>query len=526
MPPHPYPQQPTGGRHAPHHSNTIQLQQLPMGYPVVGPLQAPFPPSMNHASDADNFARHQVNPQSPPESFSHSGAPPGFEPRGNGFPPSAPRSLHGSQASVTNDHENASAAYYGPHPTAVILNGSNGQIDEVRVHRSQKSRPESQIVSGPNSFNDHPTHLIDQFDGLVSYLQSQYNDPALADYRIELRFSDDRAQPVRVFGHGLIIGRSPVLRKLMDDFRKENSADGLALASHTLLLESDDRFLTSDGFCMAMRRLYGHGLLDLGYFNHPDPGSLPPPPKDDQLTFALGYAAAGHVLEMPPVTTRGIDFIANILDFSTLERTLDFALDGGLSSQWMAPDLVDRVIYLGTYGPSVNRLIHRCLSLIVDKFPPDFVLDTSVGDPSYRRLPLIAEPPRPASRNPRLNMIQFGYADEEPKEPAGTSINSIISRVLLNLPFHLLKYVFESESAGGEGHSTFQVRQHIVRSIIDERETRRLKHRAAHARGGKATGHHRQWEAADWEEQVRNQELSNQAGSFLSLWRTWVDHQS
>lgn len=523
IPPYPYQQQHPAGRHAPHHSNGVPLQQLPMGYAIMGPPPTPFPPSINHGPSADNLARHHMNSQSPPESYSHSGAPPGIEPRGNGYPPSAPRSLHGSQSSVTNDHESASVTYYGPHATAVISNGSNGQIDEVRVHRPQKSRPESQSVSGPNNFSDNPTHLIDQFDGLISYLQSQFNDPTLADYRIELRFSDDRAQPVRIFGHGLIIARSPTLRKLMDDCARENSTDGLALASHTLLLVSGDRFLTSDGFWMAMRRLYGHGLLDLGFFNRPDPGSLPPPPKDDQLTFALGYAAAGQVLQMPPVTTRGIDFIANMLDFSTLERTLDFALDGGLSHQWMAQQQVDRELYPSTYGPSVNPLIHRCLSLIVDKFPTDFVLDTSVSDPAYRRLPSIAEPTRPASRNPRLNMIQFGYAEEEPKGPSGISLNCIISRVLFNLPFHLLKYVFESKLPGGDGASAFQARQDLVRCVVDEREKRRLKHRAAHAQGREATGNPRQWEAAGWEEQVGVREFGNQAATILVLSRVWVN---
>jgi len=524
LPPYPYQQHPAG-RHAPHLSNGVHPPQAQNGYANVGPP----PPGqfyqrsesfMNTGPGAENFARHQMNVRGPTEPYSSNGTPAGADSRGNVIPPSTPRSLHGSQSSTTNEHENGHA-YHGQYPTAVVTNGSNGQIDDVRLYHPNrsKSRGANQSMSSapPNGYQP-PPH-IDPLDGLVPYLQAKFNDPFLADFTVELRFSDDRAPPVRILGHGLILARSPTLNSMMHDLATDSTTDGVA--SRTLLLESGDRFLTSEGFWMAMQRLYGNALLDHGIFSRRDPEILAPPTRAEQVSLALGYAAAGKLLHMPPVTARGIEVAATLLDFSNLDLLLEFALDGGLDAQWMAPGIKDRSIHPPTYGPHVNRLIHACISFLIDKFPARLFLDTSVGETAYTSLPSIPDP-RPTSHNPRLSQIKFGdHSTEDSAEvKAVPSTLDISSRVFLNLPFHLLKYVLESSLPITVEAADPLIRKEMMSAIIDERERRRLKVHGSPVSNTERLANFRKWEVVGWKEKI---EVLGSHQGFPVLTRMWVD---
>jgi hypothetical protein len=525
MPPYPYQQQPlySVARHASHLSNGSHSQQIPNGYGAMGP---PPPPGQFHLrSDgfkhglvADNFARHQMAQHGPSEVYSSSSTAVVNDSRGNGHAPSTPRSIHGSQSSVPNEHENG-PIYYGNHSTAVISNGSNGQINDVRVYHPDRPKPR-----GPQPIQ--PPHHVDQLDGLVPYLQSQFADSTFADYTLELRFTDDRAAPVRIPGHGLMFARSPTLRSHMDELAMNSTAEGSPV--RLLLLQSGDRFLSSDGFWMAAQRLYGHVLLDHPLLHQIDAHTQLPTPKVDHFKLALGYAAAGHLLQMPPVVSRGIEVALSYLDFSTLERALEFALDGGLDPQWMARGLGDRFARSPTYGPATNVLISQCLNFLVNKFPGRLVLDTSAYQHSpVSRLPLVIES-RPTSHNPRLSKIRFGdhsaeeklKTDEEPLKNGELSGPSTFSRVLLNLPFHLLKHVLESNLPPTvEGWSNPSVRQDLLIRIIDEREKRRLKVYNSQVLDSERLANSREWEAVGWQEQVEPQDANQ---GFPMLGRKFI----
>jgi hypothetical protein len=524
VPPYPYQQAPQHGvvRHGPHQSNGANGQNMPNGFSAMGPPPPPgyFPrtDSFINQGGNDNFARRQMASFGPPDAYS--GVP--------SYDPSTPQSFHGSQSSAPNEQENP--AFYSQYPTAVV-NGSNGHIDEVRLY--QQPRPKTrtasqQVVSDVNNFPGparHPTQQMDHFDGLIGYIQSQFADPTFADYTLELRYSDDRAPPVRIPGHNLMFARSPALKALMTAQARDSNSDGLTV--RTLLIESDDRHLRSDGFWMAVQRLYAGPLLDLGaaameataQFTGPMPGT-----PADRFDLALGYAAAGHILQIPPVVHRGIENASHFVNWATLEKALDFSLDGGLDSQWTLAAQPDITRSPSTYGPDVNILISSALNWVITNFPAGFKLDTSAGEPARnRRLPTVQDL-RPSAPNPRLSMIKFGDhpTEESVRSTSANSVTVALSKVLLNLPFHLLKYVLESSRLGNvQGWATTVLRQDVMYTVIQEREKRRLKvHAATYVSNAERNANAKEWNAVGWLESVEGLG-GNEATPTLT--RTWVD---
>jgi hypothetical protein len=92
--------------------------------------------------------------------------------------------------------------------------------------------------------------------------------------------------------------------------------------------------------------------------------------------------------------------------------------------------------------------------------------------------------------NPRLSLIKFGdisppshngdlsvgKAGLAPSGPKPTPIDSILSRVLLNLPFALLKQVLEHPSLSkNSGELSIENRYKMITEIVSEREARRLR---------------------------------------------------
>ena len=532
-PPYPYPQQQhyAGGRHGPHQSNGGHSQHMSNGYSPMGPPPPPgyYPRQdgfMSQGTGNDNYARRQMISFGPPDGYSPSTTPFGGEnQRLASYDPSTPHSFHGSQSSAPNDQDNGSP-FYAQYPTAVISNGSNGHIDEVRLY--QQPRPKPRTGSQPliHNTSNFPNLTIapnppttDHLDGLLMYLQNQFGDSTFADYTLELRYSDDRAEPVRIPGHNLLFARSPKLKAIMTAQAQESNSDGLTV--RTLLIESDDRFLRSDAFWMAVQRLYGGPLLDLGLANMTllpisAPSTMPGTPAD-RFDLALGYAAAGHLLQIPPVVNRGSEVAGHFVGWETAEKALDFALDGGLDSHWTHENR-DRAPCPSTYGPAVNMIIFSTMNFIVQNFPAQLELDTSVKEPPRnRRLPRIEEH-LPPPQNPLLSKIQFGeYEEEKSENPVVT-----LSKILLNLPFHLLKYVLESPRLGNvQLWASTELRSKVMHRVIEEREKRRNKVRDnTHISNAERLANAKEWDAVGWQESVAAVGGHDAAPTVT---RTWVE---
>lgn len=524
----------------PQYANGGHLHNISNGYSPLsppGPGYYPRPDGhMNHNPGPDYLSRRHMINFGPAEGYSPSGTPVGAEnQRFTPHDPATPHSFHGSQSSLPNEYELS-----GPHnpiqySAAIISKGSNGHVDDIRLYQHPRPKGQGTAQSVHQSQHNHmPQNMVqpqmlpsmDNLDGLVEYIQSQFAEPQFADYTLELRYSDDRAAPVRIPGHNLIFARSPTLKGLMVAQAPSNS-DGLT--SRTLFMESNDRFLRSDGFWMAVQRLYGGPLLDPGASaaatippaSHLSPTM--PGTAADRFEIALGYAAAGHLLKMPPVVERGIDIASHFVSWSTLEKALDFALDGGLDAQWT----LGNSRYSGsesTYGPAVNMLLSSAMNFIITAFPPNFELDTSVAQPNYNhRLPFIPSN-RPSLPNPRLSSIKFGdhLSEDSVRSSTSSTTNCALSKILLNLPFPLLKHVLESSRLGNvHGWATTALRTKVMHAVIEEREKRRNATRESkNVSDDERKANPKQWDAVGWQESLGPPYGGSETPT---LTRTWVD---
>ncbi|KAI8237449.1 hypothetical protein K4K54_012860 [Colletotrichum sp. SAR 10_86] len=475
--------------------------------------------------------------------------PPGMEqyhPYVNGYGPSTPHSFQGSHSSAQAEDVGA----YNHYPAPGIPNGTS-HLDDARPHPPQAGGfgvPPQRMMPGPipPPHMMHPGHEAQALDGLTAYLRSQFRDTTFADCTLELRYLDDRYPPVRIPGHRLVFARSQVIKNILESESFESSPPG---ANRMILLPSDDKFLRSDAFWMAVQHLYAYPLLGL-----PDPsangGLGMAGTADDRFEFALGYAAAGHALGWHPIVVRGMEIASHSLGWSTIERAIAFAL-GDVAGRASADRHTQFV-----YGDAVQILMNGIINFLVNNFPADFTLDTSVADPErYPRIPSVpAMPPTREGtptiahgtsgkdRRSRPMHIQFGdlalnhdgskVSEPSPLSPQQRNIQSILSTILINLPFAFLKPTLESSGFGNvNGWANVEARHQIMLDVVNEREARR--HRAVEAvRAGVIPDAEsifyglqsveprvaEEWNGLGWREEV----VSYVNGDAPSLGRQWV----
>lgn len=508
----------------PPHSNG-HMQHVSNGFQVLPPpgFGFPQPPNnhMMHSPALDNFGRRNPVSFQPPEGRSPSVTPGIIENHRHQFyAPSTPHSFH-SHSSAPREQDAHGPQFFNSNVPAQATNGSNSHVEDTQLYH----QPLANTRDGSGLPGIIPPPAMDNLDGLLGYIQSQFADPKLADYILEVRYTDDRAPPLRIPGHNLLFARSPALKRLMVA-QVHDGGDGVA--SRTILIESADRFLRTDGFWMALQRLYGGPLLD--------PNASPAPaaiaethdsatsnPTIDKFDLALGYAAAGQILQIPPVLNRGIEVACHLVNWLTLEKAVDFALDGGLSSQWTLEHNFNGLCP-STYGPAVDMLVHSALNFLITNFPPHLDFDVSAPEPTWnRRIPAPNED-KAAKHNPRLSSIKFGdHPTEEPFRSTHQNTNpaSVISRILVNLPFQLLKYVLESPALGNvDDWATTALRRNVMHEVINEREERRIRVRNdSRVPNSVRIANLMEWQSVGWQEGVN----SDPSRKMPTLTRAWVD---
>jgi hypothetical protein len=397
-----------------------------------------------------------------------------------------------------------------------------------------------------------PPAIDPEAEKLAGYLRSQFMDQALSDCTLELRYSDDNCPPLRMAAHRMVLGRSEALRQIMIADAASGSPGAMGL--RTVLVQSDNKYLRSDSFSTAVQHLYGAPLF-----------TIPEPPPEsnglqtagsiiEKFNFVLGYAASGHVLQYDPLVIRGMELIGRSLTWDTLERALEFAI--GDSDARGTVDLHRRF----PCGDRVDILLNAIVAFLVNNFPVGFKLDTSVVDPpSYRRLPEVPDFPQtpqtpedtrhtpqqkqtPIARGTNLNVkgrrpglshIKFGDLSPDSlsdssdprfsagpnaypaKRPSSSDVQAL-SRVLLNLPFSMLKETLESGGHGNvTGWANSDTRHQVIRDVVAEREARRHRARDAVKAGLVPNAHaidHRlhssqpqsdnEWDVLGWREEV------------------------
>lgn len=463
---------------------------MPDGHqPYMGPGPNGFPPVMPFGGDMmpvpgfDNFGRPSV------------GFPPmdSYPPYRGGFGPSGPHSFHGSQSSNAED-----MAMYNHFPRGPPPAGPGSNPEDART-----SNGNGTMFGFPGmARNDGVVRQSGEQDNameLANYISMQFGNPQFADCTLELRYLDDRAVPVRIPGHRIIFSRNPRLAALIHSQTLPPSPNGTT--AQTLLLETDSKWIRSDSFYMAAQHLYGLPILPR--FKASEAEQLSDAGTNaDKLDFALAYAAAGHLLQSEAVLRRGCEVAADLINWQTIERVLEFALekfvDHGLHDNYQ-------------YGIGSKLLLDAVAIFIVHNFPPTFELDAFVTEPiQFARLPVrLPAVPRPAveeekpasddaaspvqfgrgKRSQKITNIQFGdLAVSEPKpgsesetprasKQAQPVSHAILSRILLNIPFTHLKMIMESSGSGNvRGWANAEARYKIVKSAIEERES--LRHRA------------------------------------------------
>ncbi|TDZ53226.1 hypothetical protein CTRI78_v007067 [Colletotrichum trifolii] len=452
-------------------------QFLPHASTVNGYHQMPYGTEFVPTTAVDQFGRPLPGPAGMDQ----------YHPYVNGYGPSTPHSFQGSHSSVQAED----LPYHYPAPG--VPNGTN-HVDDSRSHPPPPGAfggpaPPQRMMPGPMPPPPmmHPVHEAHGLDSLAPFMRSQFGDLESADCTLELRYLDDRAPPVRLPGHRIILCRSQVIRNAIEISDTFKSSSTNQYIDRRILLPSDDRYLRSDAFWMAVQHLYTYPLLEL-----PDPSSNAgfalAGNADDRFEFALGYAAAGNLIGWHPIVVRGLEIASHFLTWTNVERALGFALRDvtGRAS-------VDRHTQFA-YGNVVQILINGVINFIIDNFPPEFVLDTSVADPEeYARIPAISETPMSpkdtagADLRLRTMQIQFGdlavNADKSAQGPGSAastaprqSIQTTLSTILLNLPFALLKHTLESSGYGNvNGWASVEARHQSIRSVVMEREVRRLR---------------------------------------------------
>ncbi|KAI1421151.1 hypothetical protein F5Y12DRAFT_787714 [Xylaria sp. FL1777] len=420
-----------------------------------------------------------------------------YAPGAGRYGPPTPHSFHGSHTSgELNGMENTTLPYL-----------PNGSYAPHTRHEHPAAHPHPPVPFPPFL---PPQAISRQFGAPedevmegVRYIRSLFDNGELADCVLELISAKGRHHPVKISGHKLILARSPALKQHILTARAKDRG------SHTITMEIDDSYLRSDSWWMAVQRLYQHPLFQLPPMlgnagNEMDFAGN----KADRFSFCLGYAAAGHILAMQDVLIRGLEIAANTLTWETVEIGLGFVLENTVQRHFdhsTEPEeaLPSTFLEFG-YGPETKILLSAILNFLINEFPPNFELDTSVLDiPKIARIPVSASVntaptrartidkvaptiargtiTRQNAKQARLSSIKFGdlpaaYPDDgtpPQREPAECS--SILSRILLNLPYDDLCQVLTSGSNGVSGWNSAQDRYHAVADVVLEREARRLR---------------------------------------------------
>lgn len=465
--------------------------------PFMGPGGNGFPPVMPYGNEMmpvttfDNYGRPSMA-YAPMEAY------PNYRGNIGPGPTGGPHSFHGSQSSNADDAAMFNQFARTHHPR----NSVPGQNDDGQHPNPRGFRPHEYPPMFPNQgMQPQMMNRVEGDDELVQHFRHQFGNPEFSDFTLELRYIDDRAAPVRIPGHRIVFSRSAELAGQLRRQTLPPSPSGGS--SQTLLLETGSKWIRSDSFWMAAQSLYGVPLL---------PNQVPRPASEageltdagssgEQLDFALSYAAAGHLLGWGPVVRRGCEVATQLLNWQTVERVLEFALE----------DYKDKGLHDAyKYGDGSKILLDSVVTFIVHNFPPTFELDGNVAEPvQYARLPINPGPgPVPAPEAPtppasgsnpsvqlgkgrrsqKITGIQFGdfsapdnkvnTESETPKAPrqAQPVSHGVLSRLLLNIPFTQLKMVLESSGSGNvQGWANAESRYRIVKTAVDERESLRLR---------------------------------------------------
>ncbi|KAH8776516.1 hypothetical protein F5883DRAFT_248771 [Diaporthe sp. PMI_573] len=402
--------------------------------------------------------------------------------------PVTPHSFHESQSSRTADEIGVTMPY---------MNGHNGM-------EFKGPRPPPGIARAPPPPSNQPqfnAEGLEIADAMIftDRINDMFAKPAFADCDIYLvlpdRLTSVNSQhpgqldaPLRMPAHKLILSMNPILANLMQKQAEQQNA--LRHGLHELRIASDDPYLRADSMWRAIKHVYGFRYVPMGKIVD-DNSNI------EKFHYVLGYAAAGALLEIPHISINAMGEASKLLSWDTVEKGVEFALrDSAIVLNRMDGPHGRLFPFQYRHGIYVNELVEKIMMFIITNFPNNFVLDTTVDDTRYARLPptsptrnaagpeivnVIRAPPQMSSRK---SMPRFGDLDPDENVGDGQAVShhepfehaAALSRILLNLPFEMVKFLLESNGIGGvSGWQTAQDRRRALPHVVVARESRRLR---------------------------------------------------
>lgn len=402
--------------------------------------------------------------------------------------PMTPHSFHESQSSRTADEIGATMPFVNGH-SGMEFRGPRPPPGITRVPPAPNNQPQ---------FNAEGLEIADAMM-FTDRISDMFAKPAFADCDVRLvlpdRLTSINSQhpgqldaPLRMPAHKLILSMNPILANLMQ--KQAEQQDALRHGLHEVRIASDDPYLRADSMWRAIKHVYGFRFVPMGKIA-PDNSDV------EKFHFALGYAAAGALLEIPHISINAMGEASKLLSWDTVEKGVEFALRDSVMVLNRMDGPHGRLFpFQYRHGIYVNELVEKIIMFIITHFPNNFTLDCSVDDTRYLRLPPtlsaretrgpeivngIRAPPQMSSRKP---MPRFGDLDPDENDGHGQAVShqepfehtAALSRILLNLPFEMVKFLLESNGIGGvSGWQTAQDRRRALPHVVAARENRRLR---------------------------------------------------
>ena len=396
-------------------------------------------------------------------------------------------------------------------------------------------------------------YITQRLPSLESHYASYFARPEFSDCVIELRDNLGRFENISIPAHRLVLSRSLFLREQLERARDqekpqlevEQSLKDLPIIS----LETTDRYLTVEGFKKALQYLYGVSIDELLKAESASGESTA-----ETLDGMLGICAAAMVLHLNDLAGGGAGITDRLLPrigWNTMEQLLSFCLEDVILYWWIVeendwwtvekenctrkdprrartmPEDSEQTSAIkaseesltSTWRPRIyeedmHALLHWLFGFIIRHFPPNFRLDSSVPEMSMQpRLPVEVDGDHLSwvSADPRLGSIRFGDYPLEDEINESDPSTTVLSTILLSLPFRLLQWLFSGslDLLPAELDAL-----KVLQDVIREREYRRRRATKILLRSvGKEELERRErewrWDALIWEESVTGKEGGN-----------------
>ena len=329
-----------------------------------------------------------------------------------------------------------------------------------------------------------PLHVSD-------FLLQRFDSSEYADCCLRVIYRDNQYEPEELYLHRVLIAQSPALVALLT--LSEFQDPGI----RSIQLEVPSTFVNPTSLRLALRTCYGQSAWDFVGIDASQASTM----SQAELSIswmrnALAFTAAGTMLQLEEVVSRGTQVASTIMSWDNLETAITFAMEGvvdsiprsatdGIGTQAenagsngppgtsdvlgdSFPDSHRSMTVLKPYtnGVAAYRLKQLCLRFLSAKLTDDWKLNTS-ADPleSIDRLPIHVKG-QSVLKNTRLSNIRFGSLPLQIPEDLD-SANMRMSSIILSVPYNFLHELLELIEP--------PLSTKTIASIVSERERRRTK---------------------------------------------------